>query len=335
MSTFARSTFNATIYSAARPTYPPQLFEYIFKYHRAGASPNKASFERGVDVGCGTGQATEHLRPVFNEVIGVDPSLGMLETARASFANNHSGTGKYSFVQGSGEDLRTAIPEDGSVDLIIAAQAAHWFDWSKVWPETSRVLRKNGTAAFWVYTEFRLANYPTLTPLITAYAQGTDPLNSLGSYFQRPGRTILERYLVDVPEPREDSDLEPLTRAYFCEEGDAPSFLPQHPTILPTLMRTRMRWRDLLTYFRTWSSLHTYHEKYPEDLKRPDDTRFLKEDLESSSGADDELRGGDIAVRFWKDLREGVSELSCDIPVGAEDDVLIEWPVSLLLTRKQ
>jgi len=37
------------------------------------------------------------------------------------------------------------------------AQAAHWFDWSKMWPEVARILRKSGSAAFWVcYTLFAL-----------------------------------------------------------------------------------------------------------------------------------------------------------------------------------
>lgn len=30
------------------------------------------------------------------------------------------------------------------------AQAVHWFDYSKLWPEVARTLRSGGTAAFWV-----------------------------------------------------------------------------------------------------------------------------------------------------------------------------------------
>jgi hypothetical protein len=56
--------------------------------------------------------------------------------------------------------------------------------------------------------------------LITEYAQGNDFQTSLGPHFQRPGRTILERHLVDVPEPSsilgDDGGLEKLHRVFFC-----------------------------------------------------------------------------------------------------------------------
>ncbi|PPQ95788.1 hypothetical protein CVT26_015888 [Gymnopilus dilepis] len=342
MSTFAKSTFNASTYSASRPTYPSQLFQFIFSYHRRGGSElrgSPAQTQRAVDLGCGTGQATVQLTP-FDEVVGVDPSEVMLEKARTYAASvatsNENAAPKFKFVQGSAEDLSSAIPDNDSVDLLVAAQAAHWFDWSKVWPETFRVLRRGGTAAFWVYTEFRLTQFPSLGPRITAYAQGTDPVTSVGSYFQRPGRTILERYLVDVPVPStfvKDPGFEDFQRVYFCGDN-VPDFLPQDAPRHPVLMRTEMTWRDLLSYFRTWSALHTYHEKYPDDLKQPADPRFLEEDLANSSEPLDDLRGGDIAVRFWKDLREGALEEDPNAKVGAEDKVQVEWPVALLLARK-
>ncbi|KDR79330.1 hypothetical protein GALMADRAFT_1234371 [Galerina marginata CBS 339.88] len=357
MSTFAKSAFNASSYSASRPTYPPQLFEYIFSFHRRGSKLNKAQWERAVDLGCGTGQATIHLRP-FREVIGVDPSQGMLEKARLYAASSEgperdSTLPKFSFVQGSAEDLSKAIPENESVDLLVAGQAAHWFDWNKVWPETHRVLRRGGTAAFWVYAEFRLPQFPSLGPKITAYAQGTDPRTSLGTYFQRPGRTILERHLIDVPEPSTvvKEGFEALERVYFCGTffistalsethheslgENIPPFVPKNAPVHPVLMQKEMRWRDLLAYFRTWSALYTYQEKFPEDLKQSEDMRFLEDDLANSLEPLDELRGGDIAIRFWKDLRQGALEADPGTGVAAEDKVQVEWPVALLLARKE
>ena len=54
-------------------------------------------------------------------------------------------------------------------------------------------------------------------------------------------------------------------------------------------MRKEMTWRSLLAYFRTWSALHTFHERFPEDKTSVEDTRFLEADLaiiESGAGAD-------------------------------------------------
>ena len=91
---------------------------------------------------------------------------------------------------------------------------------------TSSITRANGPLQ--VYTEFRLTHFPTLTPLIAKYAQGSDPVTSVGPYFQRPGRTILERYLVDVPEPSAilggDTSLQ-MHRVYFCGQYNYPLIL--------------------------------------------------------------------------------------------------------------
>ncbi|TFK65915.1 hypothetical protein BDN72DRAFT_844961 [Pluteus cervinus] len=376
MATFAKTTFNSTIYSATRPSYPQRLFEYIYAYHNKKGS----RWEHAVDVGCGTGQATKPLADRFSRVTAVDPSKSMLISAREYLGSSKPSVA-FSFVQGSAEDLAAGIPQSQSVDLAIAAQAAHWFDWSKVWPELSRTLRPNGTAAFWIYSEFRLPEYPTLTPLITAYAQGTDPVTSVGSYFQRPGRTILENLLRDVPHPKSivQDQFVDFRRVYFtgphfdpsatATNGSSPQ-LQDNWEHHPTLLSQRMTWLDLLGYFRSWSALHTYHEKYPEDCLRTD-SRFPEDD-ELLNNLDDHAGGlivtedtktghhtqestltkaelkelidqyqpnrGDIAVRFWKDLREGVKEVAReDKPgygIGLLDYVDIEWPVVLLLARR-
>jgi trans-aconitate 3-methyltransferase len=105
-------------------------------------------------------------------------------------------------------------------------------------------------------------------------------------------------------------------------------------------MEKQMRWRDLLGYFRTWSSLHKYHTQFPEDLKRVD-TRFpedFREDLapgidgEGRGIGDIDVSGGDIAVRFWKDLREGVKNQGGKF--GVDETVVVEWPIALLLAKR-
>lgn len=125
--------------------------------------------------------------------------------------------------------------------------------------------------------------------------------------------------------------------------------------IRPTIMRVRWQWIRLLKYIRTASPLHAYHEANPEDLIRPEDLRFLAADLVQSqddhSVTPDYLKGGDISIRFWKDLRvEVLRELkvrgevtqACisgfakdvDAGVALYDWVTVEWPLTLLLARR-
>ncbi|KAF6748076.1 S-adenosyl-L-methionine-dependent methyltransferase [Ephemerocybe angulata] len=276
MATFAKSSFNTAIYAAARPTYSPKLFEYIYEYYRNQPLGSSAHWDRAVDVGCGTGQAASHLDGVFNEVVCVDPSTGMLEKAREASATNATANTKFTFARGSAEDIPST--QEGSVDLLIAgmysyighwALAFHWFDWQKVWPETKRVLRpQGGVSAFWVYGESQLSNFPSLTPRITEFWQGTDRslTTSVGAYFQRPRRTVLEGLLVDVPAP---SAVLPRDVGLAADISltDAPQIV--HPTI----MKVDWRWIDVLAYLRTSSALHSYHEALPEDKRHSDGTR--------------------------------------------------------------
>ncbi|KAK0204216.1 S-adenosyl-L-methionine-dependent methyltransferase [Desarmillaria ectypa] len=306
MATFAKETFNASVYAASRPTYPKALFDYIFAYHESGAlshqqlasSPRyKPRWDLAVDLGCGTGQATIELTP-FKKVIGVEPGEKMLEAAR-KYLNERIGDSdgsRFEFVNTRAEDLSFLAPS--TVDLVIAAEAAHWFDYSKLWPELDRVLRPNGTVAFWVYSEFRLPAYPSLTPLITDYAQGTDPTTSLGPHWQRPGRSILENHLLDVPEPSWGKT----DRVFFTG-----SYYPDLPSPLPVILRSKTTWGGLLAYFRSWSSLHTYLE-----------------------------RGGEQGIedRFWNTLREGAAKEG-NTAVEESDEFTVEWPIGMILVKKE
>lgn len=88
---------------------------------------------------------------------------------------------------------------------------------------------------------------------------------------------------------------------------------PKLPSPRPVILRKKMTWDDLLGYLRTFSSLHTFHEKYPDDLKRSD---------------------GDIAVRFWNQLKADVAQNDkSDIPKDT-DEVDVEWPLALILARR-
>ncbi len=44
---------------------------------------------------------------------------------------------------------------DAAADLIVVAQAAHWFDWPAFQTEARRVLRPGGVLAIWSYGNSR------------------------------------------------------------------------------------------------------------------------------------------------------------------------------------
>lgn len=64
------------------------------------------------------------------------------------------------------------------------------------------------------YSGFRLSRFPSATPLINDYRQGSDPAISLGTYWGRPGSTILDVHLV-APCPAVPGHFSEFERIYF------------------------------------------------------------------------------------------------------------------------
>lgn len=84
------------------------------------------------------------------------------------------------------------------------------------------------------------------------------------------------------------------------------------PSPLPTILKKTMTWSELLQYLRTSSALRNFHDKYPEDLARPD---------------------GDISARLLLQLIRMVEERErCQIK-PEEDRIQMEWPLGLLQAR--
>ncbi len=122
----------ASAYRRHRPGYPPALFDYLIKLCPAR--------ELAWDCGCGNGQAALDLAAHFRQVLATDPSPQQLAEA-----------GTRPNVQ-----YRVAAETDplipfASVDLVTAAQAAHWFDAVRFHDEVRRVLKPGGVLAVWTY----------------------------------------------------------------------------------------------------------------------------------------------------------------------------------------
>ncbi|KIO23403.1 hypothetical protein M407DRAFT_244773 [Tulasnella calospora MUT 4182] len=314
MATFSNASFNAASYAAFRPTYPPRLLKVVLNYHFNRGTGGK---DKVVDIGCGTGQVTQTLPPHFSRVIGADPSEGMIETARKKHGSDNEGV---EFIVASGEEVDQHVDKE-SVDLITAGQAAHWFDYQRLWPSLARMLKPGGTVAMWGYSEFRIANHPELTPLITQYSLGED---SLGPYWE-PGRKILDNHYRDIPFPTSlEWNLDSARRVYFSGElvselqevpiyglpaEDEAQTFPNVPEVrTEAIMGKTMPWDGAQSWLRTWSSLHTYQQRHPEDKER------------TGKGKE-----GDMVDRFVEVLKDKLGTETVDI----------QWPVSLMMIKKK
>ena len=144
----AKSRFSSRVdaYVAARPRYPREVIDHL------RAAIGLAPDWRVVDLGSGTGISCEPVLANGNRVTGVEPNAAMRKAAEDSL------TGNFTSVDGSAE--ATTLP-DASVDLVVAAQAFHWFDIPAARRETVRILRPGGYALL-MWNDRRLGGTPFL-----------------------------------------------------------------------------------------------------------------------------------------------------------------------------
>src|SRR5437773_7925164 len=105
-------------YARCRPSYPPEIIEILRQ--ECGLTSDSVI----ADVASGTGIFTRLLLENGNRVYGVEPNQAMRESGESYLANYR----KFTSVPGTAE-ATTLI--SASVDLVTAAQAAHWFDREK------------------------------------------------------------------------------------------------------------------------------------------------------------------------------------------------------------
>lgn len=123
-------------YAAARPLYPEALFDWIAAICR--------SHDTAWDCATGNGQAAIALARIFRRVEASDVSP--LQVAHGFAAAN---------VRYSAQAAEQTDFADQQFDLIAVAQALHWFDFDRFWPEVRRVARPGALFCGWGYAWFR------------------------------------------------------------------------------------------------------------------------------------------------------------------------------------
>jgi SAM-dependent methyltransferase len=156
---------HADDYARFRPRYPADLFAWL-----ARIAPGR---ELALDVGAGNGQAAAELGRHFEKVIAVEPSADQIASAQPAM--------HVVFRQGTAESLGV---DTGTADLLVAAQAFHWFKRQPFFAEVRRVLRPSGCLAVWCY------GLGTITPEIDGLVHELYETR-LGNFWE-PERKLVE-----------------------------------------------------------------------------------------------------------------------------------------------
>ncbi|KAA0970381.1 class I SAM-dependent methyltransferase [Aureimonas fodinaquatilis] len=202
-------------YARFRPDYPAQLAEFL-----ADTAPSRSC---AVDVGCGSGQLTTLLAQHFDRVIGCDPSADQLDSA-PSHPN-------VEYVCASAENLPL---KDRSVSLIVAAQAAHWFNLPHFYKEVSRIGVKDAALA--------LVSYGVLQPGEELQDRFRRFYHDEAGPYWSPERSLVDSGYRDMQFPFKETQ--------------------------PPRMDIRLAWNlnDFLGYISTWSAVRNARNAGREDI---------------------------------------------------------------------
>jgi SAM-dependent methyltransferase len=126
-----RFTNRTEEYHRHRPGYPPQVIDFLKGETLIAPSSVVA------DIGAGTGLSTKLFLPHVRRVYGVEPNAAMRRQAEIDLADYAD----FYPIDGSAEETTLA---DAAIDLIVAAQAFHWFDAPTARQEFKRILKPQG-----------------------------------------------------------------------------------------------------------------------------------------------------------------------------------------------
>jgi len=162
-----RFSDRAADYVKFRPDYPAAAFDCILE----GLDPPETLV--AADIGAGTGISSRQLADRGPRVIAVEPNAAM----RAAATPHPRVEWRAGSAEATGLDLE-------SVDLVIAAQAFHWFRHGPAIAEFQRILRADGRLVVMWNSRSRT------DPLTKAYIEAVHAVN---------GESVVEQMNIDVP----------------------------------------------------------------------------------------------------------------------------------------
>jgi ubiquinone/menaquinone biosynthesis C-methylase UbiE len=159
-----------------------------------GSHVPREGVSRILDLGCGTGRFSNALAEYFDaHVVGLDPSLKMLEQARAKPRD-----ARVQYQRGHAEAIPLAT---GSVDLVFMSMSLHHFrDANVAAGECRRVLRAGGSLFIRTGTSERADAYPYTPFFPSTFALMQEHLPSVAvirETFETSGFTAVLTEIVD------------------------------------------------------------------------------------------------------------------------------------------
>ncbi|PVY39979.1 ubiquinone/menaquinone biosynthesis C-methylase UbiE [Pontibacter virosus] len=201
---------HAADYARYRPTYPQELIA-----HLAGIAPAQ---QLACDCATGNGQVAGMLAAHFNQVVATDISENQLKNAM-----------QLPNITYKVEQAEQSSLSDRSVDLIVVAQAVHWFDFDRFYKEVERVLKPDGVIAVIGYGLLKTSL--SLDKVIEHFYSKV-----LDGYWD-PERRYLDEGYRTIPFPFEELELPKFSSSY--------AWTPD----------------DLIGYLNTWSAVKHYEKQ--------------------------------------------------------------------------
>ncbi|WP_028296631.1 class I SAM-dependent methyltransferase [Olivibacter sitiensis] len=191
-------------YAKYRPTYPSEFFDYL-----NSLVPTK---QNAWDCGTGNGQVAIRLAETFDKVFATDISQPQINNALR--ADNIT----YTVQPAEKTDF-----ENQFFDLIVIAQAIHWFDFEQFYSEVRRTAREHALICVVGYGRIEISDL--IDQIIADFYE-----NVIGMYWDKERKYIDENYAT-IPFP--------------FEEIQTPNFANKLPWTLD----------HLIGYLNTWSAV--------------------------------------------------------------------------------